>query len=111
ACRPSRSNNGRWLQPHAYPAPLVGRSPRVSLLYVLDRAVVPQGFSSLWLSVPSSLSSGIGDLWGEWHRKTRAAKPPQPPGEVHRTMRMARHTTGKLVVSPYRPQNSVWAVF
>src|SRR5215813_3909874 len=96
------SNNGRWLQRHAYPAPLVGQSRRVSLLYVLDRAGVPQGFSSLWLSVPSSLSSGIGDLWGECNRKT---------GEADRTMLMARHTTGKLVVSHYRPQNSVWAVF
>src|SRR5262245_52187706 len=105
------SNNGRWLQPHAYPAPLVGQLRRVPLLYVLDRAVVPQGFSSLWLSVPSSLSSGIGDLEGECNQKTPAAQPTQPPGEVHRTMLMARHTAGKLVVSPDRPQNSVWAVF
>src|SRR5215472_1199289 len=105
------SDNGRWPQPHVYPALLVGQSHRVSLLYVLDRAVVPQGFSSHWRSVPSSLSSGIGDLWGECNRKTPAARSTQLPGEVHRTMLISRHTTGKLVVSPYRPQNSVWVVF
>src|SRR5215467_6550129 len=57
------------------------------------------------------LSSGIGDLWVECNRKTPAARATQLPGAVHRTVLMSRHTTGKLVVSPYRPQNSVWVVF
>jgi hypothetical protein len=107
--RPSRSDNGRWPQPHALPVPLVGQWRRVPLLYVLARAVVPQGFSSLWLS-----SLPPQQWYGIYREKATGKHPAAAPhsfGEVHKTMLMSRHTTGKLVVSPYRPQNSVWAIF